>query len=57
MYATLTSEQLAIQSRLALEGMITDSADVERAATWAALSDPQAVGIAIAEMLTTNLRG
>ncbi len=55
-YATLTSEQLGIQSRLMLEGMITDPANVERAMTWAGLSTPQAVGIAIAEILTTDLR-
>ena len=56
MYATLTPEQLAIQSRLALEGMITDPAHVEHVATWADLSAPQAVGVAMAEMLTTDLR-
>ena len=56
MYATLTSEQLAIQNRLALEGMITDPAHVESAVTWAGRSNPQAVGTAMAEMLTTDLR-
>ena len=56
MYTMLTSEQLAVQSRLALEGMITDPAHVERATTWAGRSTPQAVGTAMAEMLTTDLR-
>ena len=56
MYTTLTSEQLVLQSRLALEGMITDPVDVERATTWAGRSTPQAVGTAMAEMLTTDLR-
>lgn len=56
MYATLSTDQLVAQSRLALGGMITDPADVDRAAAWAAKSDPAAVGIAVAEMMTTDLR-
>jgi pimeloyl-ACP methyl ester carboxylesterase len=56
MYATFSAEQLMAQSRLALAGMITDAADVERAAGWAAKSDAAAVGIAVAEMMTTDLR-
>jgi pimeloyl-ACP methyl ester carboxylesterase len=56
MYASLTSEQLVAQSRRALGAMITDPAHVERAAAWAGQSDPKAVGIAMAEMLTTDLR-
>jgi pimeloyl-ACP methyl ester carboxylesterase len=56
MYATLTPSQLAAQSRLALAGMITDPDQVELAAGWAARSDAAAVGIAVAEMMTTDLR-
>lgn len=56
MYASLSHDQLVAQSRLALGGMITDPADVERAVIWAGRSDPAAVGIAVAELLTTDLR-
>jgi pimeloyl-ACP methyl ester carboxylesterase len=56
MYATLTREQLALQTRMALATMIADPADVERATGWAAASDPATVGAAVAEAMTTDLR-
>lgn len=56
LYASLTPEQLALQSRMALAAMITDPADVETALAWSAASSPAAVGEAMAELLTTDLR-
>lgn len=54
--ASLTSEQYAQQNRMALAGMITAPEDVEWVAALGGLSDPAAVGRAVAEMLTTDLR-
>ena len=56
MYATMSREQFAVQTRMALAGMITSPADVERAVAWTAATDPAAAGIAVAEMMTTDLR-
>ncbi len=56
MYAKLTPEQLAAQSRLSLATMITDPKNVETAAAWSAASDPATAGTAMAEMMTTDLR-
>lgn len=56
LYASLTPEQLALQSRMALAAMITDPADVETALAWSAASSPAAVGDAMAELMTTDLR-
>jgi len=56
LYGSMTPEQFLMQTRLALSSMITDPADVERAAGWSAQSDPGAVGVAVAEMMTTDLR-
>ena len=56
LYDSMTSEQFLMQTRMALSSMITDPADVERAGKWAARADPGAVGTAIAEMMTTDLR-
>ena len=55
-YASLTSAQLVVQSRMALATMITAPADVERAAAWTATSDATTAGIAVAEMMTTDIR-
>lgn len=56
LYATWTPEQLLLQSRIALATMITDPADVEEAVRWSAASHPSAVGHAMAEAMTTDLR-
>lgn len=56
MYATMSTDQFAMQTRLALAGMITSPEHVERAAGWAAATTPAAAGIAVAEMMTTDLR-
>lgn len=56
LYATWTPEQLSLQSRMALASMITDPADVEEAVRWSAASHPSAVGHAMAEAMTTDLR-
>jgi pimeloyl-ACP methyl ester carboxylesterase len=45
------------QTELALSSMITAESDRTRALGWAAATDPAAAGIAIEEMLTTDLRG
>lgn len=55
--ASLTPEQYAAQNRMALSGMVTDPAEVERFAAEGGRSDPATVGRAVAEMLTTDLRG
>ena len=47
---------MAAQSRMSLPMMISDSANVDRVAAWAASSDPGTVGRTMAEMLTTDLR-
>jgi N-formylmaleamate deformylase len=56
MYESFTPEQLAAQSRPALASMITTPANVERAMTWVAKSDARTAGIAVSEMMTTDLR-
>jgi pimeloyl-ACP methyl ester carboxylesterase len=56
LYATMTQEQLALQSRVALATMMSDPARVDVAAKWAAGSNPQAAGTMIAELMTTDLR-
>lgn len=57
LYGSLTQEQFIAQTRMALSGMITEPADIERAGRWAAQADPAAVGVAVSEMMTTDLRG
>jgi pimeloyl-ACP methyl ester carboxylesterase len=56
LYASLTRDQFLAQNRLALTAMITDPVDVERAVRWSGEADPAAVGVAISELLTTDLR-
>lgn len=56
LYGSITPEQFQMQNRMALSSMITDPADVDRAARWAAKAQPSAVGSAIAEMMTIDLR-
>lgn len=54
--AGLTAEQYSQQNRMALAGMISAAEDVERVAALGNQSDPAAVGRAVAEMLTIDLR-
>jgi pimeloyl-ACP methyl ester carboxylesterase len=54
--ARSTPEQYARQSRMAVASMVKSSADAERIAAWGARSDPSAVGDAMAELLSTDLR-
>lgn len=56
MYAGFTTDQLVSQSRMALGTMITAPADVERALAWVRVADPATAGIAIAELMATDLR-
>lgn len=56
MYAGFTTDQLVSQSRMALTAMITALADVERALAWVRVSDPATAGIAVAELMSTDLR-
>lgn len=56
MYAAFTTDQLVSQSRMALTTMITAPSDVERALAWVRKSDPATAGIAVAELMSTDLR-
>lgn len=56
LYSSFTPEQLVAQSRMAMATMITKPADVERAMAWVAKSDARTAGIAISELMTTDLR-
>ncbi len=55
-YASLSADQLVAQSRLAMATMITSPADVDHVMAWVARSDPRTAGIAVGEMMTTDLR-
>ena len=57
LYASLTKDQLAAQTRVALQGMISNPADIERATTWAANSDPKTAATLLEDLMTTDLRG
>jgi len=57
LYRSMTPQQIGMQSRMALTQMITDPANIARAAGWAAQSDGRATGQAIYELMTTDLRG
>ena len=54
--SNLTPEQYAAQNRATLAGMIAGKADLERMAEAGGKSSPSAVGTAVAEMMTTDLR-
>lgn len=56
LYASFSADQLVAQSRMALATMITAPANVERALQWAVNSDPASTGIAVSELMTTDLR-
>jgi len=53
----LGREAFLAQTELALSSMITAESDRTRALRWAATTDPATAGIAIEEILTTDLRG
>ena len=55
-YGSMSQEQLVTQSRLAMASLITPPADVERAMTWVAKSDARTAGIALSELMATDLR-
>lgn len=57
LYRSMTPEQLGLQTRMALAHMISDEANIARATIWAAQSDGRAVGQAMYEVMTTDLRG
>lgn len=56
LYRSMTPEQLGMQIRMVLAHMISDPANIARAADWAAQSDGHATGQAIYELMTTDLR-
>jgi len=55
-YASLSKEQLVAQSKMGLAAMITTPADLERALAWVAKSDAATTGLAVAEVMATDLR-
>jgi N-formylmaleamate deformylase len=56
LYASLSREQLGMQSRMAFAAMMSDPTKIETATRWAAASDPHAASATIGELLTTDLR-
>ena len=56
LYRSMTSEQLELQSHMSLSSMISDPANVARAAAWASQSDGRATGQAVYELMTTDIR-
>jgi len=56
MYASLSDAQLVAQTRMALGSMITAPPHVEQAVAWAARADAATAGLAVAELMTTDLR-
>lgn len=57
MYASLTPEQVGMQTRMVLQTQVKDSLHRETVVGWSRASDPATAGRAVAEMLTTDLRG
>jgi len=55
-YTSLSNAQLVAQTRMALATMITAPAHVEQAAAWAGRSDAATAGIAVAELMSIDLR-
>jgi N-formylmaleamate deformylase len=56
LYASLSPEQLGMQSRMAFAAMMSDATKVDTATRWAAASDPKTAAAAIGELMTTDLR-
>ncbi len=56
MFASINGDQLASQSRAGLSRLMRDTSNIPRATEWARTSSSAAVGQAIAEMMTTDLR-
>jgi len=57
MYGALSPAQLGEQTRASLPTLMHDTSHVMRGVRWAEGSDPATVGQAMAEMMTTDLRG
>jgi pimeloyl-ACP methyl ester carboxylesterase len=55
-FAGLTSEALAAQTRLAMTQQVKDTVWHAVGARWGVASDPRTAGRAVAEMLTTDIR-
>ena len=55
-YASLSNAQLVAQTRMTLGLMITAPPHVEQAVAWAARADAATAGLAVAELMTTDLR-
>lgn len=56
MSATLTAEQLAMQTAMVLRAQAKDSVHAAMGARWGRTSDGATMGRAVAEMMTTDLR-
>lgn len=56
LYESMTSTQLAAQSRLAFSGMISDAGKVDGATHWAGTSDPKTAAALLSDLLTTDIR-
>ena len=54
--ASLSPEQFAQQNRMSLQAMLHDEAERERIASTSTRSDAATVGLAVAELMTTDLR-
>jgi N-formylmaleamate deformylase len=57
MFAGMTAAALGAQSRNAMMSQVRDTAWYTRGAAWGAASDGKTAGKAIAEMMTTDIRG
>lgn len=56
LYRSLTPEQLEMQTRMALQTMVTDAAHKAVLAEWATHSDPATAGRALFDVMTIDLR-
>ena len=55
-FSAMSQDQFAVQNQQILRTMISDPADVEWVAKTASKSDPPSVGLAVYELMTTDLR-
>jgi N-formylmaleamate deformylase len=56
LYASMTPQQLGMQSRMAFQAMISDPARVDEATKWAEASDPLTAATLIYDLMTTDIR-
>jgi pimeloyl-ACP methyl ester carboxylesterase len=56
LYASMTPQQLGMQSRMAFQAMISDPARVDEATKWAEGSDPRTAATLIYDLMTTDIR-